>query len=38
MVLRVVAGSDALCFQVRDTLAAPDAAGLLALRVPALAA
>lgn len=38
MVLRVVAASDALCFQVRDTLAAPDAAGLMALRAPALAA
>lgn len=38
MALRVVAGSDALCFQVRRTLDAPDAAALVALRVPALAA
>lgn len=38
LLLRVVAASDALCFPVRSTLDAPDAAGLVALRVPALAA
>lgn len=38
LLLRVVAASDALCFPVRSTLEAPDAAGLVALRVPALAA
>lgn len=38
MLLRVIAGSDALCFQVRSALDAPDAAGLTTLRVPSLAA
>jgi LysR family transcriptional regulator of gallate degradation len=38
MLLRVVAGSDALCFSVRSALEAPDAAGLTTIRVPALAA
>jgi DNA-binding transcriptional LysR family regulator len=38
MVLRVVTGSDALCFQVRSALQAPDAAGLTTVRAPALAA
>ncbi len=38
MLLRVIAGSDALAFQVRSALEAPDAAGLATLDAPALAA
>jgi len=38
MLLRVVAGCDALAFPVRSALSAPDAAGLTTIRAPTLAA